>query len=50
MAGQSANEGRKEVAKRLNDLECTKQKTTGSSKPHGEDHYNKKSTKDKGIK
>lgn len=40
MAGMSANESRKEVAKRLNELECTKQKTTATGgAPHGKDHY-----------
>jgi len=41
MAGQSANESRKEIAKRLSELECTKSKPTGSgSNPHhSDDHY-----------
>jgi hypothetical protein len=40
MAGQSANESRKEVAKRLNNLDCSKQKKTATGgSPHGHDHY-----------
>lgn len=35
MAGQSANESRSEIAKRLSNIECTKQKPVGSgSNPH----------------
>lgn len=40
MSGQAANETRKEVAKRLNQLEKTQQKTTATgANPHGPDHY-----------
>lgn len=40
MAGQSANESRKEIAKRLCELEETKHKPEGYGKtPHGDDHY-----------
>lgn len=53
MAGQEAHESRKEVAKRLNELECTKgQPKAKADSPHGEDHYNEKShgSKHKGMK
>lgn len=40
MSGQAANESRKEVAKRMNDIDCSKQKSTGTGEsPHGNDHY-----------
>lgn len=40
MAGQSANETRSEISKRLNELDCSKSKPSGSgSSPHGNDHY-----------
>lgn len=40
MAGQSANESRKEISKRLCALEETKHKPEGSgSNPHTTDHY-----------
>lgn len=50
MAGQAANESRKEIAKRLNDIDCSKGKSSGSGEhPHGDDHYDqgKKGTKKK---
>jgi hypothetical protein len=52
MAGQSAMESRKTVTTRMNDLDCSKQKHTGSGdSPHGNDHYDqgKSGTKHKGM-
>lgn len=53
MAGQSANESRKEIASRLNNLDCSKQKPKGGGgAPHGNDSYDqgKKGSKNEGMK
>lgn len=52
MAGQSANETRGEIAKRLSNLECSYGKSKGGSEtPHGKDKYaGGKVKKDGGLK